>query len=120
MEVPILKDGPGTTQRSRVRCAAEAVARPPHRLDPGTHGPELATQALQVHVDRARTDVGLRVPYRLEQLGPALHAAFALEQRAQQLEFGGGEHDLDTVERQTVGGRVEHDRPGAQAAADGA
>src|SRR5205814_10480813 len=56
---------------------------------PGTHRTELPPQALQVHVDGARTDVGLCLPYRLEQLGPALHAAFPLEQRAQQLELGG-------------------------------
>jgi len=44
---------------------------------------------------------------RLEQLRPALHPAFALDQGVEQLEFGRREADLRAIHEHTVGHLVD-------------
>src|SRR2546427_7875025 len=95
---------------------AKTIPRATDRLDPAADRPELATQSLEVHVDRAGAHVRLGAPPLLQQLGTALHSAFALDQGAQQLELGRGQLALRAIHRDAVRRAVQEDRPGAQPA----
>jgi len=57
------------------------------------------------------------LPHGFEQLGAALHAAFALDQGTQQFELGRRELDLRGVHRDPVRAAVQRDRPGGDEAA---
>src|SRR6266852_3612654 len=81
--------------------------------------PKLLAQPLDVHVHRARLDVGLRLPYRLEQLGAALHAPLSLDQRAEQLELGRREVYLRADHGDAMRAAIEHDRAGGDESAGG-
>ncbi len=76
-------------------------------------------QALHVHVDGAGLNVRLRLPDRLEQLRPRLHAVPALDQALEQLELGRGELDFLPLRRHPMRGAVEDDRSADEAAAGG-
>ena len=59
---------------------------------------QLGAEPLDVHVHGAGLDVGLGFPDGLEQLRAALHPAAPLQQRDQQLVFGGRERQLLPVD----------------------
>ena len=94
----------------------EAIAEPAHRLDQLPGVPELGAQPLHVHVHRARLDVGLRFPYRLQQLRPGLHPTAPLDQREQQLVLGRGQTQLLASDARAVGGAVDRDGAGRERA----
>src|SRR5229473_1090640 len=96
--------------RSFCLGAPETVACSPHGLDAATGGAQLAAQPLQMHVDGPRLHVRLRLPDGLEQLRAALHPAFALDQRVEQLEFRGREVDLRAVHEDAMCHLVDEDR----------
>src|SRR5271163_3773726 len=72
-------------------------------------GIERAAQPADMDVDRARLDIDVGAPHRVEQLLAAEHPAGMLEQIAQQAELGRAEMDVAAVALDPMAGDVHHD-----------
>src|SRR5271167_2977145 len=86
----------GRSRRARV-ARLEPVAEAPDGFDQFTRGAQLGAEALDVHVDGARLDVGCGIPHRFQQMPAGLDPAAPLGERQEELELGRGQIDIVAV-----------------------
>src|SRR6266702_1868631 len=92
----------------------EAVADAANRLHPLTGVAQLRAQPLDVHVDGACLDIGLRLPHRLEQLRAAQHPVAPLDELVEEPELGRRELDLLAAHRDAMRAPIQRNRTGGE------